>query len=64
VRLLTILDIFDALTARDRPYKPAMPTEKALAILGEMAAEGKLDREILLLFEAYRPWAPATEDAE
>ena len=25
VRLLTILDIFDALTARDRPYKPAMP---------------------------------------
>jgi hypothetical protein len=26
VRLLTILDVFDALTASDRPYKPAMPT--------------------------------------
>ena len=50
VRLLTILDIFDALTAEDRPYKPAMPRKKALAILSEMAAEGKLDREILALF--------------
>jgi HD-GYP domain-containing protein (c-di-GMP phosphodiesterase class II) len=67
VRLLTILDIFDALTARDRPYKPATTTEKALAILGETAAEGKLDRDILSLFEAHRPWEPApgetTEDA-
>ncbi len=51
VRLLTILDIFDALTAEDRPYKPAMPREKALSILAEMAEEGKLDPEILALFQ-------------
>ncbi|MDR1069677.1 MAG: hypothetical protein LBL37_02675 [Gracilibacteraceae bacterium] len=56
VRLLTILDIFDALTARDRPYKPAMPTEKALSILGEMARDGQLDAEILALFTACEPW--------
>ncbi len=52
VRLLTILDVFDALTARDRPYKPAMPIEKAFAILDEMAnKEGKIDPMILELFK-------------
>ena len=56
VRLLTILDVFDALTARDRPYKPPMPTEKALAILHSMVQEGGLDGEILALFEESRAW--------
>ena len=56
VRLLTILDVFDALTARDRPYKPPMPVEKALAILHSMAQEGGLDEEILALFEASKAW--------
>lgn len=59
-RLLTILDIFDALTARDRPYKPAMPVEKAFGILEDMAANGQLDGEILALFRASHAWeAPA-----
>ncbi|MBR5741434.1 MAG: GAF domain-containing protein, partial [Firmicutes bacterium] len=49
VRLLTILDVFDALTARNRPYKPAMPVEKALAILTDMADHGDIDRAILQL---------------
>lgn len=56
VRLLTILDVFDALTARDRPYKPAMPVEKALSILHNMAEEGGLDANILKLFEESRAW--------
>lgn len=51
VRLLTILDIFDALTARDRPYKSPLPTEKALSILNGMAESGQLDKEILTLFK-------------
>ncbi|MGN0710883.1 MAG: HD domain-containing phosphohydrolase [Anaerovoracaceae bacterium] len=52
VRLLTILDVFDALTARDRPYKPPMPIEKAFSILDDMAdREGKIDKEILELFK-------------
>ena len=29
VRILTIIDVYDALTAEDRPYKPPMPVEKA-----------------------------------
>lgn len=56
VRLLTILDIFDALTARDRPYKKPMPAEKALTILDSMAAEGQLDVSILELFKNSEAW--------
>ena len=56
VRLLTILDVFDALTARDRPYKPAMPLSKALSILHSMVEEGSVDGDILALFEACKPW--------
>ena len=56
VRLLTILDVFDALTARDRPYKPALPLEKALGILHSMVEEGGVDGDILALFEASRAW--------
>ncbi|MGE0062549.1 MAG: HD-GYP domain-containing protein [Xanthobacteraceae bacterium] len=36
VRIVTTADIFDALTA-DRPYRPAMPVDKALAIMSDMA---------------------------
>ena len=60
VRLLTILDIFDALTARDRPYKPPMPVEKALSVLQSMVREGSLDGEILALFEKSRAWEETT----
>lgn len=56
VRLLTILDIFDALTALDRPYKPGMPVEKAFQILENMVQEGALDGEILALFHQSRAW--------
>ena len=56
VRMLTILDVFDALTARDRPYKPAMPLEKALSILHSMADEGGIDGDLLKLFEESKSW--------
>jgi hypothetical protein len=56
VRLLTILDVFDALTANDRPYKPPMPTDKALAILHSMVEEGSLDGDILSLYEQSKAW--------
>ncbi|HSF17461.1 MAG TPA: HD domain-containing phosphohydrolase [Vicinamibacteria bacterium] len=49
-RMMTISDIYDALTARDRPYKPAVPTERALTILESEASSGKIDRELLDLF--------------
>ena len=49
-RMMTISDIFDALAAQDRPYKPRVPTDKALDILREEAREGKLDPILLDLF--------------
>ena len=49
-RMLTICDIYDALTAKDRPYKPAVPLEKALAILEDEVKHGKLDAVLLKLF--------------
>ena len=55
-RLLTIIDIYDALTAEDRPYKPPMPPEKAFAILESMKNEGKIDGEILKDFYESKAW--------
>lgn len=55
-RLLTIIDIYDALTAEDRPYKPPMPPEKAFAILESMKDEGKIDGEILKDFYESKAW--------
>jgi HD-GYP domain-containing protein (c-di-GMP phosphodiesterase class II) len=49
-RMMTISDIYDALTARDRPYKRAVSTEEALGILEHDAGAGKLDRDLLDLF--------------
>jgi HD-GYP domain-containing protein (c-di-GMP phosphodiesterase class II) len=60
VRLLTILDIYDALTAEDRPYKPPMPPERALAVLESMRDEGKVDGEILSLFKQSGAWRKET----
>ena len=55
-RMMTISDIFDALTSRDRPYKPALPVERALDILGHERDAGALDGELLALFIAVRAW--------
>ncbi len=49
-RMMTIADIFDALTASDRPYKKAVPLERALDILGHEARDGHVDRRLLDLF--------------
>ena len=50
-RILTIADIYDALTASDRPYKKPMPMEKAISILKSMAAEGKLELRLVEYLE-------------
>ena len=55
-RLLTIIDIYDSITADDRPYKPSMPPEKAFDILRSMCREGKLDLEITESFYESMAW--------
>ena len=57
VRMLTIADIFDALTESDRPYKPAVPADKALDIIRGEASAGRLDSdlvEIMIESQVYR----------
>ena len=49
-RIMTVSDIFDALSASDRPYKKAVPQEKALDILGLEVKDGMLDPLLVDLF--------------
>lgn len=46
-RILTVADIYEALTARDRPYKKPVPKENAFAILRSMAEEGKVELRLV-----------------
>ena len=48
--MMTIADIYDALTAWDRPYKKSMPEERALNILGFEAKDKHVDLDLLDLF--------------
>lgn len=49
-RMMTISDIFDALTAKDRPYKKAVPHERAIDILQMEMRDGLLDPNVVGLF--------------
>jgi len=63
-RMMTISDIYDALTASDRPYKKAIPSEKALDILSSEVKRGFLDRELFEIFlgaKVYQITAPQLE---
>ncbi len=46
-RILAIADLYEALTARDRPYKDRIPYEQTIAILRRHAANGDIDGRIL-----------------
>jgi HD-GYP domain-containing protein (c-di-GMP phosphodiesterase class II) len=59
-RMMTISDIYDALTAADRPYKRSLPAEKALDILGAEAKSGKIDEVLYRVFVESRAWAPVS----
>lgn len=49
-RIMAIADVFEALTAKDRPYKPGRGLSATLAILERMKEEGHLDPDLLELF--------------
>ena len=49
-RMMTVADIYDALTASDRPYKRAVPTERALDILRMEMKDGFLDSSLVNTF--------------
>jgi HD-GYP domain-containing protein (c-di-GMP phosphodiesterase class II) len=49
-RMMGIADIFEALTARDRPYKQGMKLSQAMEIMRKFAANGHIDRELFEVF--------------
>lgn len=49
-RIICLADVFEALTARDRPYKPGKPLSEALAILGEMTQDHRIDPDLFDVF--------------
>jgi HD-GYP domain-containing protein (c-di-GMP phosphodiesterase class II) len=55
-RMMTVADIFDALVARDRPYKKAVPLERALSILEDEAKAGKLDTTLVDVWIEAKAW--------
>jgi 3',5'-cyclic-nucleotide phosphodiesterase len=55
-RILTISDIYDALTARDRPYKEAVPAERALDLIAEECRVGHLDARLFKVFVDSKGW--------
>ncbi len=63
-KMMTVADIYDALTASDRPYKKAMPVDKALDILQMEVKSNALDPELLRIFiesKTYTLTVPAAQ---
>lgn len=55
-KMMSIADIYDALTASDRPYKKAVPVERAIDILDYSVKDGHLDPELVRIFKEARVW--------
>ncbi|MFA7094918.1 MAG: HD domain-containing phosphohydrolase [Gammaproteobacteria bacterium] len=49
-RIMAIADIFEALTAKDRPYKTGKTLSQALKILGRMSLDGHIDPDLFEVF--------------
>jgi HD-GYP domain-containing protein (c-di-GMP phosphodiesterase class II) len=61
-KMMTISDIFDALTARDRPYKRAVPVERALDIIAQEVRSQLLDPNLFQLFIEAKVFELTTKD--
>ena len=55
-RMIAIADVFEALTAADRPYKRAKTVAESLAILGQMKVSGHVDPDLFDVFMRERVW--------
>ncbi len=57
---MVLADIFEALTAADRPYKKAKTVSEAIDIMGKMVADEHIDADVFNLFlttETYKVYA-------
>jgi len=65
-RIMAIADIFEALTARDRPYKKGKPLSESLRILGNFSLNGHIDPDLFDIFirsKVYLEFAHKNVDA-
>lgn len=60
-RVMGVADIFEALTAKDRPYKQPMPVSQSLTIMARFAASGHIDPDIFEVFVRSRAWLKYAE---
>jgi HD-GYP domain-containing protein (c-di-GMP phosphodiesterase class II) len=60
-RMMAIADVFEALTAADRPYKKAKPLSEAIKIMGFMKKDNHLDPDLLDLFLTAGVWKQYAE---
>jgi 3',5'-cyclic-nucleotide phosphodiesterase len=60
-RILTICDIYDALTAGDRPYKKALPIEQALDLMGDECVANHIDSRLFQVFVDAQAWVAQPE---
>jgi HD-GYP domain-containing protein (c-di-GMP phosphodiesterase class II) len=60
-RMMAIADVFEALTAADRPYKKAKPLSEAIRIMGFMKKDHHLDPDLLDLFLSAGVWKAYAE---
>ena len=58
-KMMSVADIYDALTASDRPYKKAVPLDRALDILDFSVKDGHLDTDLVRIFKEARVWEAA-----
>ncbi len=61
-RIMGIADIFEALTARDRPYKPGKTLTESLYILGHMRLNGHIDPDLFDIFIRQRVYERYAKD--
>ncbi|GGX43416.1 GAF and HD-GYP domain-containing protein [Saccharospirillum salsuginis] len=55
-RIMGVADVFEALTAKERPYKPPMPLSQAFSILQKMRHDNHIDPDVFELFLKSGKW--------
>ncbi len=55
-RIIGLADVFEALTARDRPYRPGKPLSEVLTILGRMVMDRQIDSDLFDVFVREGVW--------
>lgn len=62
-KIIALVDIYDAVTAQDRPYKPAIPVDRALKIIQSDVDANRLDADVFRVFLDHKIYALKDDEA-